>query len=90
MATTLDDEFRRTMKDHAAGATGANEPYALTTIRVVAHNIDGDEEIWNLTSAEAEKRARRYRLIAAHALQGAALCDDHADAVRVQPVVVAS
>ena len=77
MASTLDDEFRKVMKDFAAGASVANERYALTTIRVVAANMDGDEDIWTLTPAEAEKRQRKYLMISAYALRGAALCEDH-------------
>lgn len=77
MATTLDDEFRKTMAEFAQGAEAANERFSLTTVRIVATNIDSDEEIWSLTAAEAEKRGRKFRLIAAYALRGAALCDDH-------------
>ena len=77
MASTLDDEFRKTMKDFAAGASVANERYALTTIRVVAANVDGDEDVWTLDTVEADRRASKYRLIAAHALRGAAICDEH-------------
>jgi radical SAM superfamily enzyme with C-terminal helix-hairpin-helix motif len=77
MATTLDEEFRKTMAEFAAGATVANERFSLTSVRIVATNIDADAEVWSLTAAEAEKRARKYRLVAAYALRGAALCDDH-------------
>ncbi len=80
MASTLDDEFKKTMRDFAAGANGANEPFALTTIRVVAANMDSDADVWTLTTAEAESRARKYRLLSAYALRGAAICDDHAKA----------
>jgi hypothetical protein len=80
MATTLDEEFRKVLRDHAAGANKANERYALNTIRIVAANMDGDEEIWTLSPEDAEKRARKYRLMAAYALRGAAICDDHAQA----------
>lgn len=78
------------MKRFAANTIAASEPYALTTIRVVAENIDGDEEIWTLTAAEAESRARKYRMVAAHALRGAALCDDHADSVANEPITLPS
>ena len=88
MASALDDEFRKTMRDFAAGASGANEPYALTTIRVVSANIDGDADVWTLTAAEAESRARKYRMLSAYALRGAAICDEHADAVRADPITV--
>jgi len=90
MASTLDDEFRKTLRDFGAGAGGANESYALTTIRIVAANIDGDEDVWTLTAAEAEARSRKYRLMAAYALRGAAICDDHADSVDNEPVVLPS
>jgi len=87
MASTLDDEYRKMMRDFAAGANGANEPYALTTIRVVAANMDSDADVWTLTAQEAEARGRKYRLMAAYALRGAAICDDHADDVRAEPIV---
>jgi hypothetical protein len=90
MASTLDDEFRKTLRDFATGASGANEQYALTTIRVVAANIDGDTDVWTLTAAEAESRARKYRLAAAYALRGAAICDEHADDVRADPITMPS
>jgi hypothetical protein len=88
--TTLDEEFRKTMRDHAAGAPGANERFALTTVRLMADSIDGDAEIWTLTAQEAESRARRYRMVAAYALQGAALCDDHGNDMRVVMAQVSS
>lgn len=81
MATTLDEEFRKTLRDHAQ-ATSANERFALTTIRVVATNVDADEELWTMSAAEADKRARKYRLMAAYALRGAAICDDRVDAAQ--------
>jgi hypothetical protein len=87
--TTLDEEFRKTLRDHAPNAGIANERYALNTIRIVSTNIDGDEEIWNLSAAEAESRARKYRLVAAYALRGAAICDDHVEA-QTMPSVSAS
>jgi len=90
MASTLDDEYRKMMRDFAAGASGANEPYALTTIRVVAANMDSDADVWTLTAAEAESRARKYRLMAAYALRGAVICDEHADGVGNEPVVLPS
>lgn len=80
MATTLDDEFRKTLAEFAPGAERANERYALTTVRIVAANIDEDADVWTMTSDEAEKRARKFRLMAAYALRGAAICDDHAKA----------
>ena len=89
MATTLDEEFRKTLRDHAQTATGANERYALTTVRLVAANIDGDDDVWTLTAQEAEARARKYRLIAAYALRGAAFCDDHVKAHGSQDLAVA-
>jgi hypothetical protein len=84
---TLDEEFRKTLRDHAAGASGANERFALTTVRLVADNIDGDVEIWTFTAQEAEARARKYRLVAAYALRGAAICEDHANDARVELTV---
>jgi hypothetical protein len=84
MATTLDEEFQKVLRDHAAGASRANERFALTTVRIVSTNIDGDEEIWNLSAAEAESRARKYRLAAAYALRGAAICDDRANEATAQ------
>ena len=90
MASTLDDEYRKSMSRFAADTIMASEPYALTTIRVVAENIDGDEDVWNLTAAEAESRARKYRMISAYALRGAAHCDDHAADVGNEPVVLPS
>ncbi len=86
--TTLDEEFRKTLKDFAAGAKLVDEPYVLATVRLVADRIDGDEEVWTLTSEEAEKRAGKYRLIAAYAARGAALCDDHANDVRAEPIAL--
>lgn len=90
MASTLDDEFRKTMRDFAAGANGANERFSLASIRTISTNMDSDEEVWTLTAAEAEKRGGRYRLIAAYALRGAAICDDHADDVRAEPIATQS
>jgi hypothetical protein len=84
MATTLDDEFKMALRDHAHGANGANERYVLSTVRIVSANIDGDEEIWNLSAAEAEKRAAKFRLMAAYSLRGAAICDDRAKEAREQ------
>lgn len=77
MASTLDDEYRKMLKDFAAGASVANERYALTTIRVVAANMDGDADVWTLDAAEAERRGNKFRLMAAYALRGAAICDEH-------------
>lgn len=82
MATTLDEEYRKTLKEFATGAQVANEAFSLTTIRVVASNIDGDEDIWTLTAEEAEKRARKYRMVSAYAARGAAICDDRAKEAR--------
>lgn len=84
MATTLDDEFKKALRDHAHGANGANERYSLTTVRIVAANIDGDDEVWTLSAEEAEKRAAKFRLIAAYSLRGAAICDDRAKEAREQ------
>lgn len=89
MATTLDEEFRKTLRDHAAGAGTANERFALTTVRLVSDNIDADAEVWTLSAAEAESRARKYRLAAAYALRGAAICDDHVEEVRAVLELVA-
>lgn len=89
MATTLDEEFRKTLKDHAAGASGVSEGYALASIRAVSINMDGDDEIWTLTAAEAEKRARKYRLIAAYALRGAVVCENHASAHAIPDLATA-
>lgn len=90
MATTLDEEFRKTMAEFAAGANGANERFSLNTVRLVADNIDADQEVWTLTADEAEKRARKYRLISAYAARGAAICDEHADDMRASLELVQS
>jgi len=87
MATTLDDEYRKTLAEFARGANGANETFALNTIRIVSANLDGDADIWTLSAAEAEERAKRYRLISAYALRGAAICDDHAKAHSAETLV---
>lgn len=82
MSTTLDDEYRKTLTEFANGASAANEPFALTSVRIVGNNIDGDADVWLLSSAEAEARARKFRLVAAYALRGAAVCDDRAAEAR--------
>lgn len=79
--TTLDVQFRKVLRDHAQVA-GASERFALTSVRLLATNLDVDTDVDALTSDDADRRARRYRLIAAYALRGASICDDHADSVR--------
>lgn len=81
MGTTLDDEFKKTLAEFRH-AESANERYAQNTVKIVAAQMDGDDEVWNLSASEAESRARKYRLIAAHAARGAALCDDRAEEAR--------
>lgn len=90
MASTLDDEYRKMMKAFAAGASAANEQYVLNTIKLAAATIDGDEDVWTLTAAEAEKRQRKYLMVAAHALRGAAICEDHVADVGNEPIVLPS
>lgn len=80
--TTLDEEYRKALAEFATGATGANERYSLNTVRIVAENIDGDAEVWTLSAAEAETRARKFRLAATYALRGAAICDERANEAR--------
>ena len=80
--TTLDEEFRKTMAEFGAGASAANERFALTSVRIVAANVDGDVDIWTLSSDEAASRARTYRLMGAYALRGAAVCDERAAEAR--------
>jgi hypothetical protein len=79
--TTLDDEYKKTLAEFAH-AESANERYAQNTVKLVAAQMDGDEEVWGLSAEEAEKRARKYRLISAYALRGAAVCDDWAEEAR--------
>jgi hypothetical protein len=75
MATTLDEEFQKTLQEFAH-ADGANARYSLATVRLVAESIDGDADIWSMSADEADRLARRYRLMAAYSARGAAICDD--------------
>lgn len=87
---TLDDEFKKTLAEHARGVAKVDEGFAFATVRLMVDSIDSEEEIWTLTAAEAEKRARKLRMVAAHSLRVAAICDEHADAVSLEPIVVSS
>ena len=90
MATTLDEEFRKTMREFGAGASVANERYCLNTVRIVSTNIDEDERIWTLTGAEAESRAKKFRLMGVCSLRAAAICDERAAEAREETLVSAT
>ena len=85
---TLDEEFRKTMSEFGAGASAANERFALNSVRIVAANVDADADVWMLSADEAASRARKYRLMGAYALRGAAVCDERAAEARGENMLV--
>jgi hypothetical protein len=85
---TLDEEFRKTMAEFGAGASVANERFSLNSVRLVAANVDGDADIWTLSAEEAASRAKKYRLMGAYALRGAAVCDERAAEARGENMLV--